>query len=149
MIPWVLAAMLQLQPSAPWLASYTETARGIAEGAEAEPVFAGDVRRTIALDIAVAWFESRFRPDAVGDHGAAHGLYQVHAPLAATVKQQTIEANRMMRASFKVCSRRPLLERLGWYASGGATCDRPGGLKASSHRMRLAERLFRTVGGDA
>lgn len=145
MIPWILAAMLQLQPAAPWLATYHETARGIIEGAEAEPVFAGDVRRTIALDIAVAWFESRFQQDAVGDHGAAHGLYQVHAPLAATVKQQTIAANRMMRESMRACRALPLEHRLALYASG--SCDR--GRKQSTWRMRLAERLFRAAGGEA
>lgn len=145
MIPWILAAMLQLQPSAPWSSTFYETARGIVEGAEAEPVFTGDIRRTIALDIAVAWFESRFQQDAVGDHGAAHGLYQVHAPLAATVREQTIVANRMMRESMRACRALPVEQRLSLYASG--SCDR--GHKQSAWRMRLAERLFRAAGGEA
>ena len=142
---YIVSIMLTLQPIAPWKDRYVEIANEIQVGAEREPVFSGayGVQRTLALDIAVAWFESRFNPDAIGDNGRARGLYQVHyhGP-DEPVREQTERANRMMRASFKVCARRAIEERLGWYAAGGNGCER--GLKHSRHRMGLAEKLFKT-----
>lgn len=152
LITWALAVMNALQPSAPWRQEYESIAQGIVEGAQSEPLFEGEsgFLRTVALDLSVAWFESRYNRHAVGDHGAAHGLYQVHGPEAATVKQQTIEANRMMRASFKICGRRPFPEWLGWYAAGGQGCR---GIQASKHRIGLAQRLIKerpfNVQGDS
>lgn len=143
MIAWVLSLMILLQPAAPWLETYETTAQGIIEGAKAAPLYSGQlsVERTVVLDVSIAWFESRFNTHAIGDKGAAHGLYQVHAPEAATVKQQTIEANAMVRQSFKACSRRDVIEWLGWYAAGGNDCNR--GLQASRHRMLKAIWLFK------
>jgi len=145
MLITILAMMALLQPSAPWKDNYETVARGLLSGATASPVFEGQygVQRTIALDVSLAWFESRFDQHAIGDNGAAHGLYQVHAKEAPTVEEQTKQANEMIKASFRICKNRPLEERLGWYASGGNGCDRPGGLKASRHRMLKALWLYR------
>ena len=144
MLITILTVMALLQPKAPWEGDYETVARDIARGAAASPVFEGEygIQRTIALDVSLAWFESRFDRHAIGDHGAAHGLYQVHAREAETVEAQTIEANELIKASFRICKNRPLEERLGWYASGGNGCDKPGGLKASRHRMLKAIWLF-------
>lgn len=143
MIAWILTLMILLQPSAPWKDTYEITAQGIRDGAIEFPVFSGDngVEKTIALDVSLAWFESRFNRHAIGDHGAAHGLYQVHAPEAETVKQQTVEANRMIKQSFKACANRVNTEWLGWYAAGGNDCTR--GLRESRHRMLKAFWLFK------
>lgn len=142
---WILALMVLLQPSAPWRADYEEVAKGIEEGARVVPIFAGEqgLYRTVALDVSLAWYESRFDRHAVGDHGAAHGLFQVHATEASTVAEQVKQANALIKQSLRVCAARPFEERLGWYASGGPTCDRPGGLKASKHRMNTAVWLLR------
>lgn len=142
LVRWVLAVMTALQPSAPWKDDYQNVAEGIIEGAKENPVFSGEsgVLRTIALDISVSWFESRFNRHAIGDKGAAHGLFQVHAAEDSTVKEQTIRANRMILASFKICKDRPLIERLGWYTAGGQGCR---GTLTSKHRMNLALRLLR------
>lgn len=141
---WVLGFMLLLQPRAPWRATYENTAAAIAKGAELAPVFDGDdgVARTAALDAAIAWFESRFDPRALGDHGRSHGLYQVqgHGELEDPL-DQTILANAMIRSSFDVCRKHPLEERLGWYAAGGNDCER--GLRESRNRIGLAMRLFK------
>ena len=137
--------MVLLVPRATWRETYEATAQGVVDGAHDEPVFDGayGVEKTIALDVSVAMFESTFNPNAVGDHGAAKGLYQVHGAMPENARQATVEANRMMRQSFKACRSRPLEERLAWYASGGATgCENPGGQKASRHRVGLALRLF-------
>ena len=143
-IAWIVSLMIGLQPTAPWGDSYESTARGIYEGAKVEPIFQGEsgLRRTIALDVALSWFESRFDPNAVGDGGKSRGLYQIQfSGESESVTHQTIRANRMIRESFRVCWARPLEERLGWYASGGPNCSREGGLKASRHRMMKAKKL--------
>lgn len=143
MIQLVIAMMVLLQPVAPWRTNYENVARGILDGARESPVFEGETgfQRTVALDISIAWFESRFDQHATGDHGAAHGLYQVHAKEDETVKEQTVRANLMIRESFRVCKSRPLEERLGWYAAGGNGCSR--GLQASRFRMWKAMKLYR------
>src|SRR5688500_18650924 len=70
----VLLWMHDLQPSAPWLESYNETASAIVQVCEEtkEPLLCSS--RLVSL----AWFESRFDPLAIGDQGKAHGLYQIH-----------------------------------------------------------------------
>ncbi len=142
-IVWILSLMRLLQPHAPWLASYEATAKGIQDGATSSPVFSGEngIERTIAVDVSLAWFESRFDSHAVGDHGTAHGLYQVHAIEPETVKEQTVQANAMIKQSFKACVNRVKEEWLGWYAAGGNDCNR--GLRESRHRMLKAFWLFK------
>lgn len=172
---WALALMTTLAAPerAPWGDTYAETARGIVAGAEAEPVFDGaaGVARTVALDVAVAMFESTFEPGALGDcyklkasrldpdpprkartvEGCrSHGLFQTDVRLPASAEEQTRYANRMIRASFRVCRDLPLEERLAWYAAGGEDgCRSEAGRRASRNRLRLAERLFRLYGGGA
>ncbi len=135
--------MLALQPASPWRATYETTANAIAETvAREEPLFAGDLgrERTAALLVALAWHESTFRPDAVGDHGRSRGLFQVQGRGALSDPQDAVKAALgMLRASFDACRARPLKERAAWYASG--SCDR--GLRESRHRMQLAEWIFR------
>jgi hypothetical protein len=139
---WVLSLLLFLQPDAPWRASYEETARAIAAAAaEAEPLFPGpDGRaRTAALLVAVAYHESRFRPDAVGDGGRSFGLFQ-HQRGGASNFTPTVAAPRALaslRASRQACRARPEGEQLAAYASG--RCDR--GLEASRARMALGRAL--------
>jgi len=145
-ISWILSLMILLQPNAPWKSDYENIATGIEQGAKRVPVFQGDsaVKMTIALDVSLAWYESRYDRHAVGDHGTAHGLYQVHAPEDETIEEQTVNANLLLKHSFKVCIANPLNERLAWYASGkGDGCENEGGRKASRHRMATAMWLFR------
>ncbi len=144
MIAWILAAMVLLQPSAPWKDSYAKTAEGILEGAKREPVFDGSILRTVALDVSLSWFESRFNPQAVGDNGKSWGLYQFqgHGKPEGVI-EQTIIANRLIKESFRVCKAKPLEDRLGWYAAGGNGCER--GLKHSRHRIWKAQWLVRTI----
>lgn len=145
MTAWILAIMIAMQPTAPWRSTYEATARAITDVVtEQEPLFAGDLgrERTAVLLVSVAWFESTFKPGAVGDKGASHGLYQVqgHGDLTDP-HDATRAALGMMRASFRVCRERPIVEALGWYAAGGNDCDR--GLRESRHRVARALWLFR------
>ena len=78
---WVLSLMLALEPHSPYAATFSATATAIAHVVASEqPLFDGaDGRvRTAALLVSLGWFESRFDQHAVGDHGGAHGLFQVH-----------------------------------------------------------------------
>ena len=144
---WILALMLSIQPAitTPWSASFPATADAIARAAVAEPLFAGESgpARTAALLVSVGWFESRFRVDAVGDHGHSHGLFQASRVPIADIDEQTRQALGMMRTSFRVCAGRQTADWLSWYASGGATCTNVGGLIASRHRVGLAMRLWK------
>ncbi|MCU0686684.1 MAG: transglycosylase SLT domain-containing protein [Polyangiaceae bacterium] len=144
MAAWVLSLLIFLQPDAPWRASYEEeTARAIATAAEhAEPLFPGpDGRaRAAALLVAVAYHESRFDPNAVGDGGRSFGLFQ-HQRGGASNFAATVAAPRAletMRGSMNACRARPAEERLAAYASG--RCDR--GLAASRARLSLGRALL-------
>jgi Transglycosylase SLT domain len=152
---WILSLMLGLQPRAPWLASYEDTAKAIATVVTAEvPLFTGERGRekTAALMVALAWAESRFNPGAVGDHGLSVGLYQMssanlpspegyrRADLLGHPIASSEVALHMLRQSFAVCAARPLNERVAWYASGDSYCQR--GQSESRYRMGLAMRAF-------
>ncbi len=156
---WVLSLMHALQPSAPWVDGYGETAAEIADAASAAPVYSGPdgVARTAALLTSIAWFEGRFQPDAVGDSGASVCMMQIGASNLSTLgvtRASMLEdratclraALRMIRTSFAVCRGRPQSESLGHYASGGKFCGGANGqgLAESKHRVDLAMRLVRS-----
>lgn len=147
---WILSLMVSLQPvdRTPWADTFASTALAIDQVVlEEEPLYRGPdgKERTAALLVSLAWFESRFRVDAVGDHGQSIGLYQVskaHAPREELLgaASATRVALGLIRESQRVCAGRALPEQLGWYASGGRAC---GGLAKSRHRMGLAAKLVR------
>jgi hypothetical protein len=140
----ILATMLQLTPRAAWENTYRDTARAIAAAANDDP----DPADAAALLVAVAKFESDFKPDAVGDNGDARGAWQIHPDawrldpslfVAGGIEVQARAALALIRHSMDRCG------DLTEYASG--TCRR-GTLKAS-HRLDLADRIRRAYRGDA
>jgi len=126
--------MAALVPSAPWVDTYPQTARAIVDACDND-------MRCAAVLTAIAYHESRFKADAVGDHGQSLGLFQVskHWNPGDTPEEQARVAAQLVRRSFAVCRGKPLEERLGWYASGGLSCGRP---ESSRIRMGLAARLM-------
>jgi hypothetical protein len=147
-----LAMMRSIAPKTPWVHTYPETAAAIDAAAEEAPLFQGTegVLQTKALEAAVAYAESTFRQDALGDKGRSHGLFQDQGyglergqdvkrdvPLAAR------QAVRLMRQSLRTCRALPLEERLAWYASG--TCDNARGRALSRHRFWLAKKLLKSA----
>lgn len=145
---WVLSLMIGLQPLAPWRESYPETASAIARASRTFPAFEGanGAKRTAALLVSLAWFESRFDPQAHGDHGQSLGLFQISRVHAKSV--ELLEPNyapyhalSLIRRSFEVCRSKPVDERLAWYAAGGDGCS-DAGIRKSAHRMALARRLY-------
>lgn len=149
---WVKSAMVTLVPRAPWAASYDEVAKAIADESNEHPVFSGDdgSRKTAALLVAIAYYESRFRPDAVGDHGRSLGLFQIQpatvsseSPFSLTTPREAARvALKLVRTSFHVCRSEALEEQLGWYAAGGNEC-KEAGRKKSVWRFHLAARILR------
>lgn len=126
----VLVWMTGLEPNAKWSDTYVETAQAIADTCqgETEPV------QCAALLTSVAWFESTFKPTAVGDRGHAHGLYQSHhIRPGSSVDEQTREALRHIKKSLSLC------KDLTFYTSGRCGL----GVKESGYRMALARRLWK------
>jgi hypothetical protein len=116
-------------------------AEAITAAATARPL-QGSKERMAAVLVAIAWAESRYRIDAVGDGGQSVGVWQMsrawHPP--ADLDGQALLAASLVERSFAVCRDNPLWERLGWFAAGGNGCR---GVKASRWRMATATRLLR------
>ena len=147
---WIVATMQSLQPVAPWLDSYPDTAAALERAATADPLYKGSrgVEQTVDVLLSLGWFESRFDPHASGDHGASIGLFQI-APTTAGLPRFVLEdqeaaartAIKLIRQSFQICREYPVEERLAWYTHGGPDCS-PLGVPTSRHRMQKAMWLF-------
>lgn len=175
LVVWATRVMAALAPDAPWADAYALTAESLVKVAEESPLYARQedgVRRTLAQDLGIAFYESTFKPNAEGDcrpedstktklckpgaRGRSVCLFQVHESnhkalgvtreeLLTSVEVCARAAHTMMRASFAVCRSRPLEERLSQYAYGGSTCGGPKneGVLESRHRMGKALWIFR------
>ena len=137
--------MLALQPEAPWKDTYQATAEAIDHAVAEQPSLFGDDpdgrAKTAAVLVALAWAESTFKPNAVG-HGGVRGLYQIGGktgmsdPLAASRTALT-----MIRESFRLCSARPVGERLAVYAAGGTSCKNMPEKVLAKSRFRVMKAL--------
>jgi hypothetical protein len=142
---WLLSLMLLLQPTAPWSGTNGATAAAIDQVVQEEAsLFTDDLegrQKTAAVLVSLAWFESTFKPNAVGGGGRFRGLYQIGGrgnlsdPLTATRA-----ALALVRPSFELCRARPLEERLAYYAAGGVSCRdvSPEALAKSRYRISKA-----------
>lgn len=146
-VQWVVSLMVALEPSAPWRATYERSAEAIARVAESEPLFEerGE-QRTAALLVAIAWYESRLKPNAKSANGQWYCLYQVdkrHLPepdKALTDPEVcTRAAIKIIKGSLAKCGKKPAEEQLAMFMSG--SCDK--GLADSRYRMFLAGKLLR------
>lgn len=135
----VLFLMLHLaarEPETKWSETYYATASAISEVADTESE-AADL-------IAFGWTESRFNPQAIGDHGQSIGLFQVsksHAPVMLLMlpKSAAKIALKLMRTSRHICKHLPENVRLSWYTTGGPACY---ATSAARYRQSLAKRLL-------
>jgi len=155
---WVLGIMYEMEPATPWIFTYGETADAIAEASNSDPLYKNDKEgaiRTASLLIALAWHESRFQPNVVGDHGRSLGLFQIQPPTAHVdgsllllPRSAALIAIDLIRSSFKACAKHPVKERMAWYAAGGHTCADDGEMPrkaviASKSVVTIAEKLFK------
>jgi hypothetical protein len=148
-VAWVVSLLAALEPTAPWSDTYEKTAEAIARVSESEPLFSVDDRgeeRTATLLVALAWYESRLKPNAKSKNGRWYCLYQVdksYFPDAekALTDQETCTrtAVKILRKSLELCKARAPEERLAAFTSG--RCDR-GGVE-SRYRMFLASKLLK------
>lgn len=146
-VQWVVGLMAALEPAAPWRATFEKSAEAIARVSESEPLF--DERgeeRTAALLVAIAWYESRLKPNAKSRNGQWYCLYQIDRRHLPDPQKALDDAEVCTRAAVKIikgslakCSARPLDERLAVFMSG--SCDR--GLADSRYRMFLAQKLVK------
>jgi hypothetical protein len=146
-VAWVVGLMAALEPSAPWRGTYEKTAEAIARVAESEPLYEerGE-ERTAALLVAVAWYESRLKPNAKSGNGQWYCLFQVDKRHLADPQKAledpeycTRAGIKIIRASMQKCASRPHDERLAMFMSGA--CDK--GLADSRYRMFLAAKLLK------
>lgn len=141
-LPFVLAAMTQLAPGR----DHSELGSAIARAVDADkPLFKNDAdrRRTAALLVAVAFRESTFHTQAVGDHGRSFCAFQIHRSsggskaLLEDVDACVRSAFTMLRTSLRVCPASPI----AWYAAGPNGCKSERAQKISRDRMNLAAYL--------
>jgi Transglycosylase SLT domain len=104
------------------------------------------VKSAAALLVAVAWYESRLKPNAKSKNGQWYCLFQVdkrHLPDPQKALDDpevcTRAAMKIIKASLQHCASHPKEERLAQFMSGA--CDK--GLPESRYRMFLAGRLLR------
>lgn len=148
-VSWVVGLLMSLEPLAPWANTYEKTAEAIARVSESEPLWAAEEQgeeRTASLLVALAWYESRLKPDAKSKNGQWYCLFQVAKSYLPDPNKALAEpevcarvAMKLIRQSFQACRARPLEERLAIYTSG--YCDRGG--QESRYRMFLAKKLLK------
>src|SRR6478736_466487 len=111
-VQWVVGLMVALEPSSPWRGTYEKSAEAIARVAESDPLFEDHgEERTAALLVAIAWYESRFKPNAVSANKQYVCLFQIDKrhlsdPDKALADQETCAraAMKIIRASLQKCS---------------------------------------------
>ena len=120
-------------------------AQAIATASIEAPLFSGPdgAEQTAARLLALAWEESNFRNERVGDGGRACTAFQLHAgarcaALTSDLLAAARAAREAVRTSLAACRSLPASERLAVY-TGGA-CDR--GRAASRRRHALALRIL-------
>ena len=142
---YVLACMLFLAGKHGTEAKLLPLARAIVDVvAERGPIFKGadGERRTVALLVAVAYRESTFKVDAVGDKGQSVCAFQIlHGArsLLTDVRACTDAGYVQLAASVLACPAHPLAP----YARG--TCESEEGRRISADRMRIAHGLLGIV----
>ena len=170
---WTLRVMQSLQPAAPWTPTFPESAQVLVQVAESAPLYPGEdgVRRTLALLLSVANFESSLKPDAEGDcdpkdreknglckkgaRGHSLCMFQVGESNLKSLGTTREEIQRdlsvcarsalsLIKISFGVCRAKAAEDQLAQYAAGGGACGGPKGegLLESRHRMAKAKWIF-------
>lgn len=138
LLAFVMTAMSYLAPGR----DHFELASAISEEVEAaEPLFAHDEdrRRTAAIVVAVAYRESTFTADAVGDHGRSKCAMQIYGgpdDLLTDARKCVRVGLEMLRASSKIDRNNPV----AFYARGNHFASDVA-KRISRDRVALAERI--------
>jgi len=151
--PAIMAMLYFLEPSGPHVPKYAEIANSIERASNHDPLFPDHVagsEATASILTAIAFMESRFHTNAVGDNGRSFGLYQIQPPTAKTDASllllpvnASLIATGLIHQSFEQCKHLPWTHRLSWYvASAGCRSPHPVIVKKSMERLLLAQQLF-------
>jgi hypothetical protein len=138
---WLLAAIAFLSPRG----DHSRFAAAVESVVASEPpLFQHDDDRvhTAALVLAVAWHESNFRLDAIGDNGRSVCAMQIYggAPDLLLDPELCIRTGLgMLRESMRACPSSPLAV----YARG--RCSSEEGRRLGDRRLALAKKLVRLV----
>lgn len=138
----VMAAMLSLAPGR----DHTELGTAIAKvAAEEAPLFVADEdrHRTTALLLAIAFRESAFRNDAVGDNGKSFCSFQLYGgsrSLLTDPEACVREGYRILRLSIQRDRENPV----AWYAAGGRYKSETA-RRISRDRMWLAGKVAKML----
>lgn len=148
----VFAALMKIAPFGPFVPQYAEVSEAITQASNQDPIFPGDkegCKKTAAILIALAWYESRFHPNAVGDNGRSFGLFQIQPPTAkvqsnllTNPRTASFIAVDLVRRSFSACEKRPYEERLSWYVSSNGCPSHPVIVKKSMDRLLMATSIL-------
>lgn len=143
-IAWIMAVSLLISGNK---ASVTrEFATAVAQEVTENPL-SKDIRFDALVYIEMAWQESAYKEEAIGDYGDARCSLQVHvlgaSPDGWTPKEVSADAHKcvhtaayIMQYSFKICRKHPLAP----YASG--SCTNRAGIRISDYRMWHAHRAY-------
>jgi hypothetical protein len=138
---FVLFAMSALAPNR----DHSELANAIASVVENEPpLFKNDESRlkTASVLVSVAFRESSFRNNAIGDKGHALCAFQLwHTSRdVLTNPERCVElALERLRTSMKVCGR---ANALGLYAAGPGGCQSLHARRITNDRFHIAKQLL-------
>lgn len=139
---FVLMAMGALAPDR----DHSDLADAITTVVESErPLFASDEDhlRTASLMVAIAFRESSFRNDAVGDHGRSVCAFQIHGGSHELLEDPVAcvkVAFRMLRESVHIDRENPVA-----FYCRGPRYQSDEARRLSRDRMRLARRLLGEV----
>jgi hypothetical protein len=138
---WLVMKMMTLLAPAPdALYRYGELATAITTECLADAYAGGDAEVTASLDVAVAFRESSFKRDAVGDGGHSVGAFQIYDGDRAMLEDVTLAvrtAHRMIRQSARVDPRHPL----AFYARGPRYASEEA-RRLSDDRVKLAAKTL-------
>ncbi len=149
----VIAMLYNLEPYGSHVPAYGEIAAAMTKASNEDPLFpeheAGS-EATASILVALAYQESRFHPNVIGDGGKSFGLYQIQPPTAKVdgslllvPMNASFIAIDLIRSSFRHCEARPWPERLSWYIASNGCPTHPVIVKKSMERLILAQELFR------
>ena len=149
----VMAMLYQLAPYGSHVPSYGEVAAAVTKASNEDPLFPENEsgsEATATILVALAFHESSFHPNVIGDHGKSFGLYQIQPPTARVdgsllllPLNASYVAIDLIRQSFRHCEARPWPERLSWYVASNGCPSHPIIVKKSMERLILAQELFR------
>jgi hypothetical protein len=148
----VMAMLYGLDSHNPHVPKYGEISEAIATAATQDPLFpqrADGSYWTAAILVALAYKESAFHANVIGDHGKSFGLFQIQPP-TAQVKAELLLVPRtasfiaidLIRQSFYHCQKRGWEEKLSWYVASNGCPTHPIIVKKSMDRMLLATKIM-------